>query len=381
MLNPDGSFQPQCKRGLPTPGASLCYMLGLHRRWPHNPVAGQYLLTFLPQDQAARVDAVSGCCLMARREVWTEIGPLDEAIFAFGEDLDWCVRAKKAGWDVWYSPAAEIVHLKGQGGVHSKPYAKARGMHRGMWVFYRKHLSDRYAAPVTVLVWLGIAASFALSSGAVTWRRARRALSGAGHAPPPARAHVSGAPARLGPALMVIGGLLALALVPRLVAETIINAAQWQRGRRARRKRLYMSWRWPSTPATTTCACRRARGSRPRARTRLPRRRSSRWPRDPARTRPQSSPCWEASSPRGRMRRPWRCTSAPAGPRFPPGWLPVSCLRRQCAPARPGRPRPGLSQKRSLGWTALCLTLGAQITRLSEPAFWAGAVGARHGQR
>jgi GT2 family glycosyltransferase len=177
VLNPDGSFQPQCKRGLPTPAASLFYMLGLHRRWPASHTAGQYLLTYLPEDQPARVEAVSGCCLMARREVWTEIGPLDEAIFAFGEDIDWCVRANRAGWDVWYNPAAQIVHLKGQGGVHSKPYAKARGMHQGMWVFYRKHLIDRYAAPVTGLVWLGIAISFALSCAAITLRQARQALT------------------------------------------------------------------------------------------------------------------------------------------------------------------------------------------------------------
>jgi GT2 family glycosyltransferase len=174
VLNPDGTFQPQCKRGLPTPLASLSYMLGLHKIWPNNPRLGQYLLTHLPVDQASKVDAVSGCCLMARRAVWEQIGPLDEQIFAFGEDLDWCVRAKQAGWEVWYYPASAIVHLKGQGGVHSKPYHKAWGMHHGMWIFYRKHLMQQYAWPVTGLVWLGVWGKFILASALIWLRRSVR---------------------------------------------------------------------------------------------------------------------------------------------------------------------------------------------------------------
>lgn len=174
VLNPDGSFQPQCKRGLPTPLASLSYMLGLHKLWPQNPQLGQYLLTHLPVDRASEVDAVSGCCLMARREVWDAIGPLDEQIFAFGEDIDWCVRAKRAGWQVWYYPASVIVHLKGQGGVHAKPYHKVWGMHHGMWIFYRKHLMTNYAWPITGLVWLGVWSKCILSSAAIWLRRTLR---------------------------------------------------------------------------------------------------------------------------------------------------------------------------------------------------------------
>lgn len=167
VMNPDGGFQPQCRRGLPTPLASLSYFLGLDRLWPRNATLGQYLLTHLPIDKPCRVAAVSGCCLLARREVYEQIGPLDEEIFAFGEDIDWCLRAEQAGWEVWYNPQSVITHLKGQGGVHSKPYRKVRGMHHGMWIFYRKHLRARYPWPfswiVTPLVAGGIIGSFGLA--------------------------------------------------------------------------------------------------------------------------------------------------------------------------------------------------------------------------
>jgi len=178
VLNPDGSFQPQCRRGLPTPLASLSYYLHLDRIWPNNPALGQYLLTHLPVDQPCRVAAVSGCCLMARRAVYEQIGSLDEEIFAFGEDIDWCVRAGKAGWEVWYDPHSVITHLKGQGGVHSKPFGKVWGMHYGMWVFYRKHLRENYPWPVSwlvsLLVMAGITASLGFSLLRVWASRLRR---------------------------------------------------------------------------------------------------------------------------------------------------------------------------------------------------------------
>jgi GT2 family glycosyltransferase len=171
VLNDDGSFQPQCRRGLPTPSASLFYMLGLHRLRPKSPRFGAYLLSHLPVDQRARVSAVSGCCLMARRQVWEEIGRLDEDIFGFGEDIEWCVRAGKAGWEVWYNPASVIVHLKGQGGVHSRPFHKVWGIHQAMWLFYRKHLEPDYSWPTTGLVGLAVATSLVFSTLAVAFRR------------------------------------------------------------------------------------------------------------------------------------------------------------------------------------------------------------------
>jgi GT2 family glycosyltransferase len=160
VLNIDGSFQPQCRRGLPTPFASICYFLHLDRVLRKNSHAQQYLLNNLPINEKNMVDAVSGCCLLGRRAMWDQIGPLDENIFAFGEDIDWCVTAKKAGWQVWYVPHSEIIHLKGQGGVHAKPFHKAWGMHSGMWYFYKKHLRNNYSRLTSTLVLFGICVSF-----------------------------------------------------------------------------------------------------------------------------------------------------------------------------------------------------------------------------
>ena len=180
VLNPDGSFQPQCRRGMPTPGASLSYMLGLHRLWPKQPRFGGYLLSHLPHDRATPVDAVSGCCLMARRAVWENVGPLDENIFAHGEDLDWCVRAEKAGWEVWYCPESVIVHLRGKAGTHARPYRNVIALHQAMRVFYSKHLRPGRSRLTNAAVSFGIYCSLAISIVALLLRKlaggARRAI-------------------------------------------------------------------------------------------------------------------------------------------------------------------------------------------------------------
>lgn len=160
VLNSDGTFQRQCKRGSPTPFASALYLLRADRLLPKSRLANQYLLRDSSPDSAQPVASVSGCCLMARREVWNQIGPLDERIFGFGEDIDWCLRAARAGWEVWYYPKSVIVHLKGQGGAHSKPYHKLWGMHQAMWVVYRKHFSSARIPLGSACVAAGILVSF-----------------------------------------------------------------------------------------------------------------------------------------------------------------------------------------------------------------------------
>jgi hypothetical protein len=153
VLNEDGSFQPQCKRGQQTPLSAFMHLTGIGYKFPRLPSATEYLLSHLSADEPHRVTAVSGSCLMIRRSVVERIGLLDEAIFGFGEDVDWCVRATNAGWQVWYCPKSVITHLKGQGGTHSQPYLKTWALHQAMWVFYNKHLRQNYNMLTTLAFW------------------------------------------------------------------------------------------------------------------------------------------------------------------------------------------------------------------------------------
>lgn len=156
VLNPDLSFQPQCRRGLPTPFASFAYLTGLHRIFPRSPFFCQYLLSHLPCNLTADVTAVSGCCLLLRRELISTTGPLDESLFLDGEDLDWCLRARKTGSRVVYLPQARIVHLRKHGGTQVNPRRRIEARAQSLWHFYQKHFQPNYSLLTTAAVYCGI---------------------------------------------------------------------------------------------------------------------------------------------------------------------------------------------------------------------------------
>jgi len=65
-------------------------------------------------DSVCRADWVAGASLMVRREVFDAIGLLDEGYFMYFEEVDFCLRADRAGWPCWYVPSSRVVHLVGQ---------------------------------------------------------------------------------------------------------------------------------------------------------------------------------------------------------------------------------------------------------------------------
>jgi len=67
-----------------------------------------------------------------------QVGGFDEGFFMYAEDMDWCYRAHAAGWQVWYSPGAEIVHHIGRSS-DQVPLKMVIEFHRSMARFYRKH--------------------------------------------------------------------------------------------------------------------------------------------------------------------------------------------------------------------------------------------------
>jgi len=56
------------------------------------------------------VGYITGCCMLVKREVIDKIGMLDESYFIYGEDADWCLRAKKVGFKLMYAPSSVAYH-------------------------------------------------------------------------------------------------------------------------------------------------------------------------------------------------------------------------------------------------------------------------------
>jgi GT2 family glycosyltransferase len=62
---------------------------------------------------AAPVDWVSGASMILRREALEEIGLLDEGLYTYFDDIDLCLRARRAWWETWYVPESQVIHLGG----------------------------------------------------------------------------------------------------------------------------------------------------------------------------------------------------------------------------------------------------------------------------
>ena len=72
-----------------------------------------WLVSFQRPEHACPVDWVAGASMIIRREVIEAIGPLDEGLYTYFDDVDYCLNASRAGWQIWYVPESRVVHLEG----------------------------------------------------------------------------------------------------------------------------------------------------------------------------------------------------------------------------------------------------------------------------
>lgn len=153
VLNRDGSLQLQCRRSEGRPWDAFTYFSGLSRRFPNQARFAGYLMTYKNDLEIYEVQAVSGSCMFIRADVLEEVGYLDELFYAYQEDSDFCLQARKAGWKVYYVPQAEIIHFGGEGGTRVHPYRSVTAWHRSYYLYYRKNFARDYFFLVNVLVY------------------------------------------------------------------------------------------------------------------------------------------------------------------------------------------------------------------------------------
>jgi GT2 family glycosyltransferase len=110
--NTDGSYQ-STRRRFPTFATAIFESTWLQAFAPRT-LLDHFYVNDLPQNANAEVDWVQGSALLARREVYEEIGGLDEGYVMFSEEMDWCKRARDAGWRVFFLAGAHITHHGGQ---------------------------------------------------------------------------------------------------------------------------------------------------------------------------------------------------------------------------------------------------------------------------
>jgi GT2 family glycosyltransferase len=117
LLNRDGSLQESCFR-FPSPTQKWVENLWISAVLKNHPVLGDYRRW--AHDAERQVDFVSGACMMVRREVYDQVGGFDERFFMYSEETDWQRRIRDNGWQVAFTPSAQVTHYGGSSGATVK---------------------------------------------------------------------------------------------------------------------------------------------------------------------------------------------------------------------------------------------------------------------
>lgn len=139
VVDEHGDLDPRCHRTFPTAWSAFCFLTGLDRLLPWRS-AQAYLMRYLPDDQLAQVDAVSGAFMLMRMDALRHVGGFDQQFFMYAEDIDLCMRLRAADWQVQYWPGATVTHVGGGSNERGRRPAQAdAAAFRTMAPLIRKH--------------------------------------------------------------------------------------------------------------------------------------------------------------------------------------------------------------------------------------------------
>jgi len=170
VRNVDGSIQPT-KRAFPSLWQSFLHAT-VGTVWPNNPGTRAYVLADANFDQARPVDWVAATAVALRRSAFEAVGGFDESFFFFVEDVDLCKRFRDAGFEIWFEPRAEVVHVWG-GSWTRHPLRFMALHHLNLFRYVRKHRRGAWVLAYPFIA-LGLLTRFMLL--VMRWAITRRSV-------------------------------------------------------------------------------------------------------------------------------------------------------------------------------------------------------------
>jgi GT2 family glycosyltransferase len=148
LLNADGTFQAS-HVSFPNLPREFLILSGLGRL-----LYGPWYPSRGPQarKRPEEADYVIGACILVKREAFENVGGMDEDFFMYAEEVDLCYAMKKKGWEVWYQPAAAVLHL-GSGSSRDRKIEREADLYAGRVRFFRKHHGNRSAGLLKLLIY------------------------------------------------------------------------------------------------------------------------------------------------------------------------------------------------------------------------------------
>ena len=161
-VNPDGTVHPGSCWGKPTVWSLFCFAAMLSTAFKRSPVFDPESLGRWERDTIREVDIVTGCLLLVRRQLWTQVGGFDERFFMYGEDADLALRVARLGLRNVVTPDAVVTHEIGVSSS-SRP-DKLALLFRGKVTLLRKHWPGGRRRLGIGLLWAGVGLRAAVSA-------------------------------------------------------------------------------------------------------------------------------------------------------------------------------------------------------------------------
>lgn len=150
LLRPDGSLE-HSTFPFPSVGiAAICAVGGYHR-WLGRRADELMLVGSWQHDRPRRVDWAVGAALLMRRSIADQVGGWDERFFMYAEDLEWCWRAARLGFEVRFEPRSIVRHVGGASSAKTYGSTTPLAYMRNSYRTYR-----RYHGPVSTAAYRGL---------------------------------------------------------------------------------------------------------------------------------------------------------------------------------------------------------------------------------
>jgi len=161
-LKPDGTLEPSSCWGLPSLWSMFLFAFGITTLAPGNRWLDPESIGGWLRDTLKEVGVVTGCFLLVPRSVFDELGGLDERYFMYGEDVDFAIKARAAGYRPVICPDAVIIHEVGKSSATLGK--KMLLLYRGKACLVRTHWHGMARWSGLSLLWLGTCLRAASSS-------------------------------------------------------------------------------------------------------------------------------------------------------------------------------------------------------------------------
>ncbi len=168
LFSADGSLQTSCFPA-PTVFRELWRLFHMDAIHPY----AEYDMKRWNTDTPREVDSVLGACLVLRRETLDQVGLLDDGFFMFSEEVDLCLRIRRAGWPIFWVPCAQVIHY---GGQSTKQVADEMflQLYQGKVQYFRKHTRPLKVALYKLVLFAAASARLAVAPLAWFERQPKR---------------------------------------------------------------------------------------------------------------------------------------------------------------------------------------------------------------